>query len=81
MPNHKKASEKQILEWELDPYRTLKPQIERLLTDIRTDYDRLLNSGTALDYRLAAAKHAADAKGILQVVDECNTVLFKRDIL
>jgi hypothetical protein len=81
MPNHKKPELKQILEWELDPYRTLKPQIERLLTDIRSDYDKLLKCGTALDYRLAAAKHAADAKGILRVIDECNAVLFKRDIL
>jgi hypothetical protein len=81
MPNHKKPELKQILEWELDPYRTLKPQIERLLTDIRSDYDKLLKSGTALDYRLAAARYAAEAKGILRVVDECNTVLFKRDIL
>lgn len=81
MPNNKKPELKQILEWELDPYRTLKPQIERLLTDIRSDYDRLQKCGTALDYRLAAAKHAADAKGILRVVDECNAVLFKRDIL
>jgi hypothetical protein len=81
MPNPKKPDTKQILEWELDPYRTLKPQIERLLTDIRSDYDRLLKCGTPLDYRLAAAKHAAEAKGILRVVDECNSVLFKKDIL
>jgi hypothetical protein len=81
MPNLKKPDAKQLAEWELDPYRTLKPQIERLLTDLVSDYDKLRGRGTALDYRLAVARHAADAKGILQVVDACNNTLFKRDIL
>jgi len=81
MPDLKKPDAKQLAEWELDPYRTLKPQIERLLTDILRDYDRLRGRGTALDYRLAVARHAADAKGILEVIDACNNALFKRDIL
>jgi len=70
-----------ILEWELDPYRTLKPQIERLLNDMVASYETLAKSGTALDYRLAVARQAADAKGILQVVRASNGVVFKRDIL
>jgi hypothetical protein len=81
MPNHKKPELKQILEWELDPYRTLKPQIERLLKDVCASHDWLMKAGTNLDYRLVVSKHAAEAKGILRVVDECNAVLFKRDIL
>lgn len=81
MPNHKKPGVMQILEWEFDPYRKLKPQIERLLMDIDSDHVRLMKCGTPLDYRVAAAKHAAEAKGILRVVDECKSVLFKRDIL
>ena len=81
MPQNKKPDPRQLLEWELDPYRTLKPQIERLLNDIAADYDRLVKSGTPLDYRLALANHAATAKGLMLVVRESNNVLFRRDIL
>lgn len=75
------ARRKLLAEWECDPYRLLKPQIERLLRDIRSDYERLTKHGTALDYRLAVGKHAAEAKGILNVVAACDATPFRRDIL
>ncbi len=81
MPQRRKPDITHLLEWELDPYRTLKPQIKRLLDDVAASYDKLAQHGTNLDYRLALARHAADAKGILMVARESETVLFKRDIL
>ena len=81
MPQNKKPTYKQLLEWEYDPYRTLKPQVKRLLNEIAASYDRLVQNGTSLDYRLALASHAADAKGILMVARESESVLHRRDIL
>ena len=37
MPNRKKANERVLLEWEYDPFRTLKGEIETLLVDVRQD--------------------------------------------
>ena len=83
MPLRRKIlpNQKELLEWEYDPYRTLKPQIKRLLNEIVADYENLIKSGTPLDYRLAAARYAAEAKGILHVAQASDAVFHRRDIL
>jgi len=81
VPQNKKPTYKQLLEWEYDPYRTLKPQVKRLLNEIATDYENLIKNGTPLDYRLAAARYAAEAKGILHVAQASDAVFNRRDIL
>lgn len=81
MPRRKKADLNQILEWELDPFRKLKPEIEQLLVDIGHDYARLQKSGTALDYRVAVSKQAAVARQLLSVVRACQGMPNRGDIL
>ena len=81
MPNRKKANERVLLEWEYDPFRTLKGEIETLLVDIHEDYRRLSSKGTPLDYRITVAKQAAVARHLLTTIRACNANPHQRDIL
>jgi len=81
MPTAVSRRLKQAAEWEADPYRVMRAQVERLLKAIRQDYDGLVKCGTPLDYRLAVAKYAAEAKGILHVVAASEAAKNKEDIL
>jgi hypothetical protein len=81
MSDRNKTLLKQATEWETDPYRILGPQLHRLLHLIREDYNTLSKSGTPLDYRIAVARYAAEAKGLLYVVNESSSVRYKGDIL
>ena len=81
MPRLKKPSEKVILEWQYDPFRTLKAEIETLLVDIHEDHRRLSNKGTPLDYRITVARQAAVARHLLNTIRACNVDPYKQDIL
>lgn len=81
MPRLKKADQNTILEWEYDPFRKLKGEIEALLVDIHEDHRRLSSKGTALDYRVTVAKQAAVARHLLNTIRACNANSYKQDIL
>ena len=81
MPQNKKPDPNTILEWECDPYRMLKPEIESLLLDIHEEQVRLSKKGTPLDYRLVVSKQASAARQLLTVIRACNAYPYKRDIL
>lgn len=81
MPNNKKPSANTLLEWEYDPFRLLKAEIEALLVDIHEDHRRLSSKGTPLDYRLTVSKQAAVARHLLNTIRACNAAPFKGDIL
>ncbi len=59
---------------------TNRKQIIELLEDLRDTYPVLAKSGSYTDYRLANARQAAIAKGILAVVDACDAYPHKGDI-
>ena len=81
MPRLKKPSEKVILEWQYDPFRTLKAEIETLLVDIHEDHRRLSSKGTPLDYRVTVAKQAAVARHLLNVIRASRANPHREDIL
>lgn len=81
MPRLKKADQNTILEWQYDPFRTLKGEIEALLVDIHEDHRRLSSKGTPLDYRVTVAKQAAVARHLLNTIRACNASTFRKDIL
>lgn len=81
MPRLKKPSEKVILEWQYDPFRTLKAEIETLLVDIHEDHRRLSSRGTPLDYRITVARQAAVARHLLNTIRACNADPYKQDIV
>lgn len=64
-----------------NPFLKLEGQITNLLRDMTDDYAELAKSGTYLTYRLAMAKHCAEAKGILNVLAACEAYRFKEDII
>lgn len=63
------------------PILTQRHRILDLLEGISRDYDELAKSGSYLTYRLATAKHAAEAKGILHVLAACEAYRYKEDIV
>ncbi len=63
------------------PILTQRHRILDLLEGISRDYDELAKSGSYLTYRLATAKHAAEAKGILNVLAACEAYRYKEDIV
>lgn len=63
------------------PILTQRHRILDLLESISRDYDELAKSGSYLTYRLATAKHAAEAKGILNVLAACDAYRYKEDIV
>lgn len=63
------------------PILTQRHRILDLLEGISRDYDELAKSGSYLTYRLATAKHAAEAKGILNVLAACEAYRYKEDII
>jgi hypothetical protein len=67
--------------YKMDPVFAMKGKIRTLLEDMTKDYTELAKSGTYLTYRLAMAKHCAEAKGILHVLAACEASRFKEDIL
>ena len=68
---------------ELQKHPFLKQQsaILSLLEEMCRDYDELAQSGSYLTYRLATAKHCAQAKGILNVLAACDAYRYKDDIV
>ena len=64
-----------------DPYFTARHKVLALLEDLRDTYPDPAQSGTYLSFRLANARHAADAKAILAVIDACNAYPIKEDAI
>ena len=60
---------------------TQRHRILDLLEDLSRDYDELAKSGSYLTYRLALAKHGAEAKDILNVLAVCEAYRYKEDIV
>lgn len=59
---------------------TNRKQIIELLEDLRDTFPALSKSGSYIDYRVANARHAAIAKGILAVAAACEAYPIKGDI-
>ena len=81
MPNRKKPAPKVLLEWEYDPVRLLKVEIEDFLDTVHQDDRRLQKSGTPLDYRLTVSKQAAVARHLLNVIRASRANPHREDIL
>jgi len=79
MPSQRKPHREPL--YKLDPVFHLKDKIRTLLEDMTKDYAELAKSGTYLTYRLAVAKHCAEAKGILNVIAACEASSYKEDII
>jgi hypothetical protein len=79
MPSQRKPHREPL--YKLDPVFAMRGKIRNLLEDMTKDYAELAQSGTYLTYRLAMAKHCAEAKGILHVLAACEASRFKEDIL
>lgn len=65
----------------LNPILYQRNRILDLLESISRDYDELARSGSYLTYRLATAKYAAEAKGILNVIAACDAYHYEEDII
>ena len=63
------------------PFLKQRLAIMSLLEEMCRDYDELAQSGSYLTYRLATAKHCAQAKGILTVLAACDAYKYKDDIV
>jgi len=63
------------------PILTQRNRILDLLEGLCLDHKELGRSGSYLTYRLALAKHAAEAKGILNVLAACETYRYREDIV
>lgn len=63
------------------PFLKQRTAILNLLEEMARDYDELAQSGSYLTYRLATAKHCAQAKGILNVLAACDAYHYKEDIV
>lgn len=65
----------------LDSVKNQRHRILNLLEDLAREHDELAKSGSYLTYRLAMAKHAAEAKGILNVIAACDAYRYREDII
>lgn len=63
------------------PFLNQRTAILNLLEEMAREYDELAKSGSYLTYRLATAKHCAQAKGILNVLAACDAYQYKDDIV
>lgn len=64
-----------------DPMFSMRNRIMNLLETIDKEYPELARDGTYLSHRLANAKYAAEAKGILAVIEASNAYPRKEDAL
>ena len=70
-----------VSELRKNPFLKQQSAIISLLEEMCRDYDELAQSGSYLTYRLATAKHCAQAKGILNVLAACEAYRYKDDIV
>ena len=64
-----------------DPYFTVRHKVLALLENLRDTYPDLAQSGSYLSFRIANARHAAEAKAILAVIDASNAYPIKEDAI